>query len=46
MGLGGPASRYLLLQQLPTGVDVAVGNGDFRFQNPVRRLGGNDGFFR
>ena len=46
MGLGGPVGRYLLLQQLPTGVDVAVGNGDFRFQNPVRRLGGNDGFFR
>ena len=46
MGLGGPVGRYLLLQQLSTGVEVAVGNGDFRFQNPVRRLGGNDGFFR
>ena len=30
MGLGGPAGRYLLLQQLPTGVDVAVSGGSFR----------------
>ena len=39
MGLGGPAGRFLLLQQLPTGVDVAIRGGRFGLQNPVSRLG-------
>ena len=38
VGLGSPAGRYLLLQQLPTGVDVAVRGGRFGLQNPVRKL--------
>ena len=45
VGLGGPVGRYLLLQQLPTGIDVAVGNGSLGLQNPVGRLGGNGIFF-
>ena len=42
MGLGGPAGRYLLLQQLPAGVDIAVGNSGFGFQNPVGILCSSD----
>ena len=35
MGLGGPVGRYLLLQQLPAGVDIAVRSSRFGFQNPL-----------
>ena len=42
VSLGGPASRYLLLQQLPAGIDVAVGNSGFGFQNPVGILCSSD----
>ena len=30
MGLSGPVGRYLLLQQLPAGIDIAVSGGGFR----------------
>ncbi len=33
MGLGGPVGRYLLLQQLPTGIDIAVSGSVFGLQN-------------
>ena len=39
MGLRSPAGRYLLLQQLSTGVDVAVRGGRFGFQNSFAGLG-------
>ena len=39
MGLGGPVGRYLLLQQLPAGIDVAVRGGRFGFQNLFTGLG-------
>ena len=39
MGLSGPTSRYLLLYQLPIGVDVAVNGGVFGFQNSFTGLG-------
>ena len=42
MGLGGPVGRYLLLQQLPTGIDVAVSGSVFGFQNPVGILCSSD----
>ena len=47
MSFGGPTSRYLLLQQLPTGVNVAVSGGGFGFQNSFAGLGnGLVAFFR
>ena len=33
MGLSDPVGRYLLLLQLPTGVDIAVSGGGFGLQN-------------
>ena len=42
MGLGGPVGRNLLLQQLPAGIDVAVGNGSLGLQNSVGTLCSSD----
>ena len=47
MGLGGPIGRNLLLQQLPTDVDVTIRGGRFGFQNLFTGLGnGFAAFFR
>ena len=42
VSLGGPVGRYLLLQQLPTGVDIAVRNSSLGLQNPVGILCSSD----
>ena len=42
VSFSGPVGRNLLLQQLPAGIDVAVGNSGFGFQNPVGILCSSD----
>ena len=47
VGLSGPVGRYLLLQQLPTGVDIAVSGSVFGLQNLFAGLAnGFVAFFR